>query len=330
MSYLEFQRVYSRFFRSRTYFGISFCLLFASIRFGIAEEPAIIEEKLDQALVKIVVPPQSKRNGNLLLLAHGSRPKSLPLSAEFDTRTDVAKHFLSNGWIIANSSYRRNGWIVEDAIEDLRLLYEKIAKEYGKPRRCLVLGSSMGGLISVRIAESDIPDIDGTVAIGAAMYGATEDSLDANLSFQPKAPILFLTYQSELDHPARYREKAKGTALWIVKRPGHCNVSSRESLAALLAVNDWIDGKPMAMEKDGTLAALEQASTSRMKDGVLSGKITRISKPWGNIMTSFVEADLKRMKLKLGDALQFDCGENSLRTKLCRHFSEVPRADLYP
>jgi hypothetical protein len=278
---------------------------------------------------KYLIAAPEKWQGKLVLIAHGYRNVDSPLDAGFDTTDAFSNGMLERGWAIASTSYRRNGWIVEDAILDLRALRDQVAKEHGTIERCLLVGSSMGGLIGTLIAEGALDHVDGVLAIGAYLGNESRDGANASLTFKPAAPILYLTNETELDHPKRYRQREGGqkTALWEIKRPGHCNVSDLERLNAILAVNDWVDGKAIGKERDGTVPPPVRESTAEKVGGGLSGKITRVSESWGNLTTDLVGKDLEFLGLKPGDKAVVKNGEKSLEVSVVRYWSEAKEGE---
>lgn len=215
-------------------------------------------------------------NQRVLLLAHGYRAEDRPLVADLAPNHLAYRTLLDEGWIIAKTSYRRNGIIVADAIADLDALRDHIAQKFGTPDRVLVEGESMGGLIATLIAERDLdpdthgrPKYAGAVAIGAALT-LQENGAAIGTSLQPRIPLLFLTNQSELAGPAAYvaaqqvpRDNPNlHPALFRVARDGHVNVNQRERLAALRALNLWLDRDRDALPT----AANRPASASAKSD----------------------------------------------------------------
>jgi dienelactone hydrolase len=274
---------------------------------------------------KFMIAAPETWQGKLVLIAHGYRPEGNPLDAEFDTKDEFAAPLLEKGWGIASTSYRRNGWIVEDALLDLKALRDHVAKEHGEVKRCLVIGNSMGGLIGTLAAEGALDRVDGVVAIGAYLGTAERKGFHEALTWQPKAPLIYLTNQDELEHPKHYRTKAgpEKTALWEVKRDGHCNTSDAERLQALLAVDAWVDGTVPAKEKDGTVYPPVPESTAKKVDGGLEGKVTLASESWGNLSTGFVAADLTALGLKTGDKAMVSGSKGKLAVKVVGYRSDV-------
>lgn len=263
----------------------------------------------------------------LVLIAHGYRPENAPLGADLDVTDEFVAPLVQQGWAVATTSYRRNGWIIEDAILDLKALRDHISEKQGKVKRCVVVGSSMGGLIGTLIAEGAMDDVQGVVNIGAYLGEDQMEDFHHSLTWKPKAPILFLTNQDELQHPKHYLGKA-GTdlaALWEVSRDGHCNTSHSENLQAVLAVNEWIDGKAPEKQKNGTIAPPKRPSTAKKTDGGLSGNIRMASESWGNLSTAFVAADLETLGLKLGDKAVISNGDNKLEVRVVNYRSDAER-----
>lgn len=292
-----------------------------------AASGAITEGEIGGAKYLIATP--EKWQGKLVLIAHGYRNAESPLDAGFDTKDAFSTGMLEKGWAIASTSYRRNGWIVEDAILDLKALRDHVAKEHGKIERCLLVGSSMGGLIGTLIAEGALDHVDGVVAIGAYLGNESRDGNNTALTFKPASPIIYLTNETELDHPKNYRRQEGGqkTALWEIKRPGHCNVSDLERLNAILALNDWIDGKAIKKERDGTVPPPVRESTATKVEGGLSGKITVVSESWGNLTSDLVGADLEALGLKTGDKAVVKNGDKSLPVSVVRYWSEAKEGE---
>ena len=96
--------------------------------------------------------PATNWNGSVLLLVHGFRPEGVPLLADLDESNPQFIALRNSGWLVASTSFRRNGMIIRDAIDDLDQLRDHIAKVHGQPERVFVQGESMGGTISTLLA----------------------------------------------------------------------------------------------------------------------------------------------------------------------------------
>ena len=252
-----------------------------------AAAPVVERGELGGAAYAIAHP--AKWNHAVLLLAHGFRNAGATLDPELDPARPDCRALLDEGWIVAATSYRRNGVILADAIADLDALRAHIAETSGLPTRVLLEGDAMGGLVvtlmAERLPEPDAaghPTYDGALAVDATLSDRESNST-VGLSLQPKLPLLFLANQDELDAPAHYLEKAilrdrgdvrPGVAR--VAREGHVNVSAGERLACLRLLDAWIDGRtgvpPVAAFKepflDVTIApAVRPSQVTRTADG---------------------------------------------------------------
>jgi pimeloyl-ACP methyl ester carboxylesterase len=289
--------------------------LFAFLSGAVLAAPKIVQGEIEGAKFTIARPTQWNRR--LLLLAHGHRLESEPLSADLNPNQTLYKTLLDAGWMVATTSYRRNGLIISDAVADIDALRAHIEKTYGRPERVLLEGESIGGLIATLIAERE-PDeprsYDGAVAIGAAL-GAREDRMTLSLDFLPQMPLIFLTNQSELEGPKQYvlsrmpRPKIDlRPALFIVARSGHVNVNDRERLTALRALDRWIEEgrETLPTPAEGTLffdaTSPPEPQPSRVKmqdDGHgFDAQAVEITAGYGNVLLDAQPADFAAAGIK--------------------------------
>ena len=242
----------------------AFCLFLASTSFVFAE-PKIQEGEIEGA--KFLVLSPEKPNGKVLLLAHGWRPEDAALSAKFSTDSALETALMAEGWVIASTSYRRNGWIIDDALTDLAALQAKVTELHGEATRTFILGTSMGGRIAVLAAEGKLA-VDGAIAIGSSLQDFPKESDTAQLNYTPKVPlILLINQETNREWSKKYHEKAgeKFTAFWKIERPGHCNVSDLEKLTAIRALEGWLDGEKIPRQKDATEAIPQ---TGKLRGGL--------------------------------------------------------------
>ena len=113
-----------------------------------------------QAGYRIEVP--DAWNGELVLYAHGF--------AGFGPALQVAdppfrEHLIRRGFAWAASSYRSNGYAVEDGIEDTEALRQLFAREFRRPGRTYLTGSSMGGHITAAAVERRPRAYDGALVL---------------------------------------------------------------------------------------------------------------------------------------------------------------------
>lgn len=119
-------------------------------------------------------------NGTLLIYSHGYRNAQPvpPDNEEVDTSaptaadSEVAKDLLNQGYALIGSSYKTNGWAVQDGVEANEDLYKWFTEEVGNPARVYVLGHSLGGLITQVFAEKHPDWVDGVLPMCGVLAGA--------------------------------------------------------------------------------------------------------------------------------------------------------------
>jgi pimeloyl-ACP methyl ester carboxylesterase len=298
-----------------------FITLFLTLYSIVYSETLVHEGEIQGAKYLILSP--KKHNGKVLLLAHGYRPDDAPLSAQFNTDSAMMTTLSNDGWVIASTSYRRNGWIIDDAFADLNALQAQVAKLHGNVSRTYIMGNSMGGQIAVLAAEGKLK-VDGAIGIGTALQDFPKEDFSPLLKYSPKIPVILLINQ-EINRPMSetYFKKAGKdfTALWKIERLGHCNASDSEKLAAIRGLDEWLDGKDVAREKDATEPIPKHPSTSIIS---ITGSISHLNESWGNLTTSYVSDDLMILNAKLNDTLVIRAGEATQVVTLVQHHSLMP------
>ncbi len=254
----------------------------------------VFTEVLEQSEITVATP--AVWNGKLLLLAHGLRPEESALSSGFSMEDPFYKTLLQEGWIIGSTSYRRNGIILQEAIEDIEILRLYLEKQYGKPSQIYLQGSSMGATIGTLIAENPHLPYTGILAIGLPQTHRYKIP-NLMLSFQPKIPILFLSNRTETEAPTEYRSKAKALepAVWIIDRDGHCKVNSTELALAFDALLKYADTNVIVFEKDGTVDIEPTKSLAEFKDGAAFGKVIEIHPSYGNFISTLSANDMTKL-----------------------------------
>lgn len=287
----------------------------------------------------------AKWTRSVLLLAHGLRAEDRPLVADLSPDHLAYKTLLDEGWIVAKTSYRRNGLIVADAISDIDALRDHIEETYGRPDRVLLEGDSMGGFIVTLMAERDRHEpvrYHGAVAVGAALQ-VREPGSTLGLTLRPQIPLLFLTNQSELEGPSKYvlaeaeRTPSLNPILFRVSRDGHVNVNQRERLAALRAVNDWIDRGRQSLPRPETKAPFFDATIkpeplpSRVivhdDQRGFDARVIEVSAIYGNVFIDAQPADFATVGIERMGWFQLLVGERSFRTLHGRDFGSVKRGE---
>ena len=280
----------------------------------------LVKEQLGDSKITIALP--EKWNQHLLVLAHGYVPVGLPLSSDFPL--PLYQQLLEKGWMVAGTSYRRNGFMAEEGVEDIYSLHKYLINKYGQPDRTILQGKSMGGMISTLIAESDKGKFDGVVAIGAGLQ--LKDSLGFELTYKPQLPIIFLTNQSEAAVPKAYVEKASQNndkaVFWLVKRDGHVNVNSREQEAAINSLIEFIDGKGIERNKDGTIF-VKPVSTAIFEQGGALTAIKWIDPLYGNLYVELTAEDLTKLGIGFKEKFQIEYKGKSYSTLYGSTYNDV-------
>jgi len=159
--------------------------------------PVSLDGVLNGAPYSIRVP--ANWNGTLLVYAHGYREKADHPGETEDRRAfstlsplespqypDMEAFLLLQGYALAGSAYRDNGWAVKEGIEDTFALINFFRQQVGQPQRTILYGFSMGSLIALKGAERPIGVSGAICACGlGAGGGRTWDStLDFALAYQ--------------------------------------------------------------------------------------------------------------------------------------------------
>lgn len=165
-------------------------------------------------------------NGHLLIFAHGCRPEGIALDSDLNLNDKLYQKLLNAGWLLAAPSYRREGIIVRDAVEDVINLHAYIVEEFGSPQFSLLeactsqiawsnhviperyltkkhLGS-MGGCIATHVSERMDCPFDGIMALGAALL-AVDAVNPIHFSHSPQKPLLYITNSDETTLIEKYQ-----------------------------------------------------------------------------------------------------------------------------
>jgi pimeloyl-ACP methyl ester carboxylesterase len=320
---------------------LSACLLagfIAGLAGPAAAAPGAV--RLDTGVIdgaKFAIARPAAWNGSLLLVAHGFRDAHAPLVADLNPRHLADQTLLGEGWMIATTSYRRNGMIIRDAITDLENLRAHIAARYGEPQVTILEGFSMGGAIVTLMAEQFSDHCQGAVAVGAALQ-AHEPGGPLAFNLQPAIPLVFLTNQSELDGPRHYLaapfDRPVPPVLLEVKRDGHGNVNQRELLVAIRAVLTLAAGQPLSLPAiDGAPGWYDATRTpapglSRVRllnDGGFEARVTDVDAIHGNVTLDAQPLDLAQASIAPGTQFELAAGGRTFRVRYGRDFPSVPR-----
>ena len=244
---------------------------------------------IEGAEYEIVMP--ATWNGTLLIYSHGYRPAE-PFPPTFDpiVRTaspapgwdtgdrTVGEALLERGYALAGSAYASNGWAVEDGVAAAGQLHEYFAQNIAQPKRTLVWGDSLGGLITAVLAEQETEWIDGAAPLCGVVAGLVAN---IDLAFD----VVYATQQ--LIYPemkiADYTSYEEAVLAW------------EGAASRILAGAQEQD--PEVLAKIFTIAAISDApSRTRTFDG--SGIVSQVSGMIENVVTVLGYATLGRYDIE--------------------------------
>jgi pimeloyl-ACP methyl ester carboxylesterase len=117
-------------------------------------------------------------NGQLVAYAHGYVPQQLPLALPLAELTVggqfLPEPLLAQGFAFVTTSFRKNGYAIEQAGEDLNNLVEYFKTQVapGPVTRVFLAGASEGGLITTMLLERFPGKYDGGLALCGPLGGA--------------------------------------------------------------------------------------------------------------------------------------------------------------
>ncbi len=176
-------------------------------------------------------------NGTLLLWSRGYSPKlgdpelgPAPWHAEL----------LAQGYALAASDYGAAGWALEQAVPAQRATVAAFTVVYGKPKRTIGWGNSMGGLVTTALVEQPKPVVQGGVAMCPSIGGAVgmmNMGLDGAFVFRTlAAPAAGLELTGIRDDMANSKRAGEAVAAALKTPEGR----ARLALAGVLGgLPDW-------------------------------------------------------------------------------------------
>ncbi len=124
-----------------------------------AQDNKVESGQINGANFRIEVP--ANWNNGLVMYCHGyALAGSTPNLEGGKPLRDV---FLSRGFAVAQSAYVAQGWAVKEAVEDTEALRRYFVSKYGQPKETIVLGHSMGGVITLATIEKYPEVYDGAL-----------------------------------------------------------------------------------------------------------------------------------------------------------------------
>jgi pimeloyl-ACP methyl ester carboxylesterase len=194
-------------------------------------------------------------NGTLVVYAHGYVEASQPVALPDDEvgGINVADAVTGLGYAYATTSYRANGLVVLQAVDDIAQLVEAVrARVRPDPGRTLLVGFSEGGLVAALAIERHPELIDGSLAACGPIGDFTRQ-----IDYFDDARVLFDYY---------FPDVLPGTAVEIPDqlRSGWTSTYEPAVLAALTDDPDAagelaaVGGIPVPDDPGGAAAAIDQ------------------------------------------------------------------------
>ncbi|MEA2903546.1 MAG: hypothetical protein QOI12_933 [Alphaproteobacteria bacterium] len=111
-------------------------------------------------------------NGHLVVFAHGG-PSLVPYQPLY-SQADLAKYSIAvkRGFAWVASSFRREGYGVRMAAADTEDARKFFIERIAKPQRTILHGASFGGLVGVKLLETDAKNADGTTNYDGAFFNS--------------------------------------------------------------------------------------------------------------------------------------------------------------
>ncbi len=131
-----------------------------------------------------VVEAPGNWNGTVLLYSHGYSPVLRPAESAPRGQREA---YLAQGYGLAASSYSQAGWALEQAQVDQWTALDAFVARYGKPKRVIAWGDSMGGLTSIALVERHPERLDGALAMCGSVSGVLgmmNTALDGAFAFK--------------------------------------------------------------------------------------------------------------------------------------------------
>ncbi len=139
--------------------------------------PLDISGEINGAPYRITVPPNW--NGTLLVYAHGYRDKA-DHPGEIDNRSvelapapALVPPLLAQGYALAGSAFKDNGWSIDDGIKDTKDLTVFFRENVARPDRTILWAISFGAFVGFKSMEQFDGIYDGVLCTCGEGSGAT-------------------------------------------------------------------------------------------------------------------------------------------------------------
>jgi hypothetical protein len=184
-----------------------------SVRAEAAEQvgPLAMSGELHGAPFTILVP--ANWNGTLLVHLHGYRDKA-DHPGEVDDRSAPAAPggpagealFLSQGYALAGTAIRDNGWAIEEGLKDARNLTVFFKENVAQPDQTILWAFSMSSAIALKSVERFGGIYDGTLS-GCGIGAGTTRNFDESLAWNLAYDVTF-GFPASLGTPGDVRDDA--------------------------------------------------------------------------------------------------------------------------
>jgi pimeloyl-ACP methyl ester carboxylesterase len=235
--------------------------------------------ELDGAKYEIQLP--EKWNGTLLLFSHGYRaaqpspPDLAPVNTDAQSAPtdEVASALLSEGYALAGSAYKSNGWAVADGVAAGEQLRDYFVKNVGTPARTYVWGESLGGLITQTLAEKHPEWVDGAAPMCGVLGGTNLNfDLALDVAFAVKTliyPAFKITGYSSYQEALANFDGAYKAVLAATK-------DVKDGIPKLLLVAALADAPTKTLDYDGsTTTSAVSAAVESLVTGLVFGTTVR-------------------------------------------------------
>jgi pimeloyl-ACP methyl ester carboxylesterase len=235
-------------------------------------------DTLNGAPYEIVMP--ATWNGTLLIYSHGYR-YAAPAPPAFDpvnTKAEPApgwsggdkatgQALLDQGFALAGSAYKSNGWAVADGVAAAEDLYDYFKANVGDPYRTIVWGDSLGGLITQTIAEKHPEWVDGVAPFCGALAGVVPNM---NLALDVSYAVKTLLYpEMKLTGYATYEEAVSTWTEAVSRLVTAASDTAGGGTAKVLYIAALIDAPSQTRTYDGsTVEAKVKATVEALATGL--------------------------------------------------------------
>src|ERR1700674_4694110 len=139
----------------------------------------------DGATYIIEVP--SPWNKTLLLYSHGYVAPGNPNPATDVGDPGTRAFLLANGFALAGSSYAHTGWAIQEALLDQKEVLDTFTAMFGKPKRTIAWGHSLGGIITAGLIQRHPNRFNGALPMCGVLSGGVatwNQALDGAFAFK--------------------------------------------------------------------------------------------------------------------------------------------------